>query len=384
MARVLLLFNQVDDDVYERWRAAGPRALAWDPARTAPDVGTVAEELEAIAAAARACGHEVTLVNVADDLRRLLRAVDVHRPDAVINLVEFFGDDPDHEAHVAGVLELLGVPYTGARPAALQLCQRKHRTKALLAAAGLPTAPYLVVTGAPGDDRAPPGHGLRFPLIVKPAMEDASGGIDHASVVRDPAALEARVAHVLREHAMPVLVEEFIDGRELHCAVLGEPLAALPLYELLFAPRAGADGQPLPRVVTFHAKWDPHSPDFYDVDGRCPPDDLEPEIVAAIQDVAVRAARLVGVRDYARVDLRLDPATGEPYVLEVNPNPDLAEHGAFAEAAHASGRTYPQLVGELVALALARRPAAGRARRRTGDQLLDEYLAAHGAAEPRR
>src|SRR5688572_14978685 len=199
-SRILILWNQTDGDVYEKWRADGPRPLDWDPTRNAPDVTTVADELDAIVDAVKHGGHEVASINIRDDFAGILTAVQEHRPDAIVNLVEFFGDDPAHEAHVAGIFELLGVPYTGSRPSVLANCLRKHRTKALLAQAGLPTAPYIVVMGHHGDREAPEDHGLSFPLIVKPALEDASGGIDHDAVVHDQEALDDRVAYVLREH----------------------------------------------------------------------------------------------------------------------------------------------------------------------------------------
>jgi D-alanine-D-alanine ligase len=372
--RILILWNQTEEDVYEHWRAQGPTPLEWDPSRNAPDVGTVAEELEAIVEAVRGNGHDVASVNIEDDFGKLLRAIREHEPDAIVNLVEFFGDDIAHEAHVAGVYDLLGVPYTGSRPSALANCVRKHRTKALLAQAGLPTSPYIVVMGRHGDDHAPEDHGLSFPLIVKPALEDASGGIEHDSVVHDQAALDERVAHVLREHDMPVLIEEYIDGRELHCAVLGnDPGEPLPLYEMEFTERLDAEGRPLPKIVTFRAKWDPYHRDFYAVDGRCPPPDLEPEVVQSIQQVALGAYHVLGVRDYARVDMRLDARTGEPYILEVNPNPDLAEHGAFMQCAIASGRTFQRTINEIVDMALVRGDRSPR--KPIGDQLLAEYLA---------
>lgn len=371
MSRILILWNQTEEDVYEHWKAEGPRPLDWDPSRTVPEVTTVADEYNAFIAAVKEGGHEVEVVNIKDDFYAILGAIVRHRPDAIVNLVEFFGDDIAHEAHVPAVYELLGVPYTGSRPSALSNCTRKHRTKALIAQAGLPTAPYFVVMGHHGDDSAPAEHGLTFPLIVKPALEDASGGIDDDAVVRDQQALDERVAFVLREHDQPVLIEEYIDGREIHCAVLGnDPPEALPLFEMEFTERTGADGKPLPKIVTFRAKWDPASRDFFAVDGRCPVPDLEPEVVQAIQDVAVRAYQIVGARDYARVDMRLDPRTGEPFILEVNPNPDLAEDGAFMTCAIASGRTFSQTVNEIVAMALGR---AGRVKRNAGDQLLAEY-----------
>jgi D-alanine-D-alanine ligase len=353
--RILILWNQVEDDVYERWRAEGRTSVDWDPNRVVHDVGTVAEDMQQIVTALKDAGHEVSLVNIRDDFATLVAAIQHDRPDAILNLIEFFGDDASHEAHVAGVLELMGVAYTGARPFALTLCQRKHRAKAMLREAGLPTSPYFVVSGRIGDDHAPQSHGLRFPLIVKPAFEDASGGIELTSVVRDQAALEERVDYTLEEYAMPVLVEEYIDGREIHCAVIGnDPPEPLPLFEMEFTERLGSDGKPLPKIITFRAKWDPYHRDFYAMDGRCPAEGLDPDVEAHIKDVAIRAYRALGCRDYARVDMRLDAATGQPYILEVNPNPDLADGGAFIQCATASGRTFAATINQIIGFALTR------------------------------
>jgi D-alanine-D-alanine ligase len=185
--RILILWNQVEEDVYERIRADGPRPLDWDPNRVADDMSTAVEELDLIVKSLRARGHTVAIVNIADRLEVMLQAIQTHKPDAIFNLVEFFGDDPAHEMHVPAIFELLGIAYTGSRPDVLGLCMRKHRTKAVLSAAGLPTPRYVVVPGEPGE-RVPDDHGLKFPLICKPAMDDASGGIDTGSVVHDRAA----------------------------------------------------------------------------------------------------------------------------------------------------------------------------------------------------
>lgn len=380
--RVLILWNQVEDDVYEHLRAEGPRPLPWDAGKLVEVMATANEELEQMRGALAAAGHHVSVVNIRDDLQVLLAAIAEHRPEAVLNLVEFFGDDVAHEQHVPAIYELCGVAYTGARPAALELCQRKHRAKSILRAAGLPTAPSFVVTGLPGEERVPRHHGLHYPMIVKPALEDASGGIDRRSVVRDRAELDAKLAAVLAAHGGPVLVEEYIDGREIHCAILGnDPPEALPLFEMEFLGHEDEEGRPLPRIITYRAKWDPLSRDHYAMQGRCPPEGLEPEVVAHIQDVAIRAYRALEGRDYARIDMRLDVRTGEPIILEMNPNPDLADVCAYAQCAAASGRSYPQLINELVGMALAR----GRRQRAAphpiaGDDLLREVLLRKRAA----
>src|SRR6185369_1336876 len=245
-------------------------------------------------------------------------------PDCVVNLVEFFHDDPEQEHNVPALFELLNIPYTCNRPLALSLCQKKPQAKALLAACGLPTPRGIVIDALP----VPRQIDLRYPLIVKPAHDDASGGIDAGSVVHDRAQLEARVKQVLSENAMSALVEEYIAGRELHCAILGTE--ALPLYEMRFKGGVDDQGRELPHIITYRAKWDPYSRDHYAVESKCPADNLSPELVARVQAVALAAFRAVECRDYARVDMRLDE-DGNPYILEVNPNPDLADSCAFAQ-----------------------------------------------------
>jgi D-alanine-D-alanine ligase len=353
---VLVLWNQVEEDVYEHWRAQGQRPLPWDPERQVPDVGTVAEEMDRIIEAVRAAAAQVHVVNVEDDLDRLLAAVRLHRPDVVLNLVEYFADDSGLEAAVAGLFELLGVAYTGNPPLVLSLCQNKHRTKLLLEAAGLPTSPYFLVESEP----VPTDHGLTFPLIVKPALEDASGGIEAASVVLDQAALEARVRHVLTEFEMPALVEEYVDGREIHAAILGNsPPEVLPLFEMEFDDSEfNPEEEWRPQIISFGAKWDPHSPDFYSMDSVCPAQELEPEMEEYIREVALQAYRVVGCRDYARIDMRIDEEEGEVYILEVNPNPDLADGAAYMQCATASGRTFEQTIAEIIGMAWERARAA--------------------------
>jgi D-alanine-D-alanine ligase len=368
MARILVLWNQVDDDVYEHYRREGRRTVEWDPTLQVEPWDTVEEELRLIVRVLEAGGHEASLFNIRNDFREIIAAIERGKPDLVMNLIEWFGEDPEHEHHVPAIFELLGVGYTGNRPMALSLCQKKPQAKALLSAHGVPVPRGLVVesTGPIELD------GLRFPLIVKPALDDASNGIDAGSVVHDRAALSARIAHLLGEQRGAVLVEEYIDGREIHCAILGgQPL---PLYEMHFKGGVDDHGQPLPRIITYRAKWDPYSREHHAVEGRCPVDDLEPEIVSRIEAIALRAYQALNCRDYARVDMRLDPTTGDVFVLEVNPNPDLADSCAFAASAFASGRTYAQLICEIVSIALERNKSPN-IQRAAFDELLREYQA---------
>lgn len=372
MARIVILWNQTEPDVTTLWREDGRKTTEWDPTKVVDTGDTVQEEMDLLEAAVRSGGHDVEVVNIKDSLEVVYEAVRKRRPDAVVNLVEWFKDDLAHEHHVAALFELMGIPYTGARPLGLALCQNKPHAKALFAAAGVPTPRWMLID-PPGKVGRFPGM-RRYPMIVKPAYEDASGGIDAGSIVYDRKALEARVKKVVEEYRMPALVEEYIDGREIHCAVLGNPPVALPLFEMEFKEMVGEDGKPLPRIITHRAKWDPFSRDYYAVESKCPAEELEPEVVEKIKAAAIKACRAVGTRDYARVDMRVDAETGDPYVLEVNPNPDLAPNCAFAQCVRASGRTYDQAVVEIVEAALERgkgavKPPAAQ------DVLLNEYVA---------
>jgi D-alanine-D-alanine ligase len=375
MARILILWNQIDDDVYEHYRRDNRRAPDWDPTLIVEPWETVEQEIELIERALIDGGHDASHVNIRDNFENLLDAIRTHAPDCIVNLVEFFRDDPEQEHHVPALFELLNLPYTGNRPLALSLCQKKPQAKALLTGAGLLTPRGIVIDRLP----VPKRLDLRFPLIVKPAHDDASGGIDAGSVVHDRAQLEARVKLLLSEHTMAALVEEYIAGRELHCAILGTE--ALPLYEMQFKGGVDDQGRPLPHIITYRAKWDPYSRDHYAVESKCPADNLPSKTVAHVQDIAMRAFRAVDCRDYARIDMRLDAATGDVYILEVNPNPDLADSCAFAQCVRASGRTYAQAMNELVHYALERGKIKPKRYLGPTDTLLTEYLARRAASK---
>jgi D-alanine-D-alanine ligase len=371
-ARVLILWNQVDDDVYSHYRREDRRTVDWNPSLQIEPWETVEEEMQLIQRSIQTAGHDVAMVNVRDNFDTMLDALRSFKPDVVVNLVEFFRDDAELEHDVPALFELLDIEYTGNRPLSLSLCQKKPQAKALLQAHGLPVPKGVVVDELSQIAAVTTTHGLKFPIMVKPAYDDASGGIDSGSVCHDIAHLDARITKMLTEHKQSALVEEYVDGREIHCAILGDK--PLPLYEMQFKGGTDEHGKPLPRIITYRAKWDPYSRDHHAVEGVCPVPDLEPETIKYIEDVALRAYRALNCRDYARVDMRLDPKTGEPFILEVNPNPDLAESCAFNASSLASGRTYAQMLCEIVELALARK--RGPRKVVSGvDALLNEYKA---------
>ncbi len=360
--RILVLWNQTEEDIYERWREEGPKPLAWDPTRTVPDVGTVAEEMAVFMKALHDGGYEARLINVDDELERVFGAIRLYRPDAIFNLVEYFLDEPNQEAYIAGVYELMGLQYTGNRPVTLANCQNKYRTKIILEAADLPTSPFFLAK--PGEVVAE-DHELDYPVIVKPAFEDASGGIEPSSVVHDHPALVRQVAKIWKEFEMPALIEEYVEGREIHAAILGDQkLEVLPLFEMEFDDSEfNEDEEWRPQIISFRAKWDPHSKDFYTMDSVCPAQDLDPETEDYIRKVALGAFKAMGCRDYARIDMRVDD-DGEVYILEVNPNPDLVEGTAYVQCTAASGRTYSEAICAIAELAMVRgRKAAEKAKR---------------------
>jgi len=367
-SRILILWNQIDDDVYAHYRRDGRQSPDWDTSLKVEPWETVEEEMQLIRRSLESAGHEVAMVNIRDSFDTMLGAIRTHKPDVIMNLVEFFLDDAELEHDVPALFELLGVEYTGNRPLALSLCQKKPQAKALLAAHGLPVPRGVVIETA----AAAANLDLKFPMIVKPAFDDASGGIDSGSVVHDQVQLAARIHKMLNEHKQAALVEEYIEGREIHCAILGD--SPLPLYEMQFKGGTDEQGKPLPKIITYRAKWDPYSRDHHAVQGVCPAPDLDAGVAKKIEETAMRAYRALGCRDYARVDMRVDARTQQPYILEVNPNPDLAESCAFTASASAAGKTYAQMICEIVDLALARK--AGPRKVVTGvDALLREYLA---------
>jgi D-alanine-D-alanine ligase len=342
---VLVLFNQVGHDEYEALRDVDPATLGFTPEYPI-HVATVREEIEAVVKALKREGYGARSVNVQEDFKILQNALR-HRPDVVFNLVEFFHDTPGMESAVAALYELHQIPYTGAGPFALGLCNRKGLTKQVLLANGVPTPRFRLLSRPV----LPRRHGLRYPLIVKPAREDASAGVSRDSVVRDYASLMEQVGRVFKEFSPPILVEEYIEGRELHVSVLGnDPPQVLPIIEFDFS-----DFPPdHPRIISYDAKWNPLKEEYHRVHSICPAK-LNSRVRRKIEEICIRAFQITGCRDYARLDLRLD-AKNHASVLEVNPNPDLTEGVSYMESAEKGGMTFSETLGKIVEFALLRRP----------------------------
>lgn len=272
----------------------------------------------------------------------LLDKLEEWKPDVVFNLFEGEADRTATEVYHAGLLEWMGAPFTGSAAAALALCRDKIRTKYLLCGAGVDTPQFQVVDSADVDWP----HG--WPAIVKPATQDASVGIDQGSVVTSQAELEGRVTFVLQRFGPPVLVEQYIPGREFHVHVYDSPAGprVLPPSEIRF--EAGGDYWP---IYTFEGKWNEQSVEYK----KTPLDSsviLPSELAERIGEICIAAYRLVGLRDYGRVDVRLTPE-GRPFVLEINPNPYLNSI-ILVEGLKRIGATFDQFVKDMVRSALRR------------------------------
>lgn len=315
-----------------------------------PDAGAEHDILDTVADAfkvIKAAGFDTRKLGVNHDPQPLLDELKANPPDAVFNLFEGIPTQPGTEVSVAALLEWLNVPFTGCPSPCLSVARDKVRSKHLLSAAHLPTAPYLVVPeGAPV-----PRWRRGWPVIVKPAAQDASVGIDQGSVVNTQAELAARVEHVRRAYGGEVLVEAFVFGRELHVNVIQVAGArtpeVLPLAEIEFH-----DTRPgwWP-VYTFTAKWDMDSEEYKNAPLKAPVY-IDPGPHAALEKIAVRAFRLFECRDYARLDVRMAP-DGSFAVLEMNPNPYLNSL-ALVNGLAATGRAFEWVVVQMVLAALAR------------------------------
>jgi D-alanine-D-alanine ligase len=288
-------------------------------------------------------GHQVTLIRVnTADFSALPRQF-----DCIFNLAEGLDGDVLAEPMIARRLKESGVAFTGCGEESLALCLDKVKAKETLLKAGINTPRHQLFTKE--SDKLE--EALRFPLIVKPVHEDASVGITKDSVVFDEKGLATMVAQVLGSYKQPALVEEFIDGREINAALLGNPDGedpspqVLPLSEIVFDLPEG-----MPRIVSFDAKWVEDSPEYKGTIGKCPaiiPEKMAEKIISD----ARKAFRIMKCSGYARVDFRV--RGDEVFVLEVNPNPCINPDGSgFVRSADAAGYSFDNLILKIIELAV--------------------------------
>lgn len=309
-------------------------------------------DYEEIFEALEKLGHEPSYITL-DGEDKSLTALARTEVDLFFNLVESYAGDDTKEMQVAGYLDLLGKMYTGAGPQGLYLAQDKALAKKLFAFHGIRT-PFFATCYQGNLEHS---HDIKFPLIVKPVSEDGSLGIDQGSVVDSVKELMQRIHYVQEEFDSPALIEEYIEGREIYVGVLGnlrpEPL---PLIELdLSRLPAG-----MPKVAGTEVKWEKDS-EAYKVTKSSPAEDIDEKTTELLTKTALNAYQILKLRDYGRIDMRLTPK-GDVYVIEANPNPWLSSDSEFFMSVKKSGRSYADMIKEIIEFASSDRRSRNRVR----------------------
>lgn len=319
----------------------------WEDAAFKREVDEKVEEAEYdVARALMAGGHDVLMIGIGDDVAPLLVKLADFQPRLVFNGCEAFRNNARHEYAIAALLDIYGYRYTGSSPTALLVARNKSLTKKILAYHGIRVPAFAEFHD--GDKLVRPSE-LRFPLIVKPLLEDASIGIAQASVVEDDPSLAQRVEFIHSKYHQAAIVEELVEGREVYVGLIGnDDLEVLPLTEMTFGePEMGEH-----RIATYKAKWDEDyrkKKKIKNVFAK----GVSEELTQRIGEICSTAFHALWLQDYGRVDVRL-AHDNEVYVLEVNPNPFIAAEHELAEAAEKSGLKYNAFIQRIVDEAMAR------------------------------
>jgi D-alanine-D-alanine ligase len=319
----------------------------WDDADYRREVDKKVEEAEYdVARALMAGGHDVRLIGIGEEIGPLLEKLAAFQPKLVFNGCEAFRGHARHEYAVAAVLDMYGYRYTGSSPTALLVARNKSLTKKILAYHDIRVPAFAEFHE---DDELVRPSELRFPLIVKPLLEDASVGIAQASVVEDDASLKQRVEFIHTKHHQAAIVEELVEGRELYVGLIGnDDVEALPLTEITFGePETGEH-----RIATYKAKWDEDYRKRKKIKNVFAKG-LSEELTARIGDICKTAFHALWLQDYGRVDVRVTH-DDQVYVLEVNPNPFIAFEHEMSDAAEKSGLKYNAFIQRIVDEAMKR------------------------------
>lgn len=319
---------------------APPRGHDYAEELKRPDWACEAQIVDAL----RALGHQIRMITVADDVVPLIDEIRENRPDVAFNLLEEFKGNPALVPNVVCLLEMMGVPYTGSGPLALRLCKDKALTKIVLTQCGVPNPAFQIFEPGKAIKRQ---EWLELPVVVKPTLEDASYGIAKASVATTDEAFVERVRFLHEKTGQSVIAERYVDGREIYGSILGnQRLRFLPLREVSFGQLAEAG----PAIATFHVKWSEEYRRKWGIEYGFA-ENVPDALARRIEEVCKSANRALRITGYSRIDLRLD-VEGEPTILEVNPNPNLAADEDFAQAALKAGISWEKLVQSILDLAM--------------------------------
>jgi D-alanine-D-alanine ligase len=273
-------------------------------------------------------GHNPALMPVSS-IEKCFAEIREFAPEMIFNLCEGFHGKSKHEMHVAGLWEIIGIPYSGNRPITLGLSQNKILAKNIFNANGIPTPDYEVFEAVPEKLR------MGYPVFAKPSNEDASLGISQNSVIYDIDSLKRSVASLLSKYDEPVLVEKYIEGREFNISIIGnKDPKVLPVSEIDFS----ALDEGTPKITGYEAKWLADHPFYRKTPSVCPAK-IAADLRKNLETTALKVYELLSGKDYGRVDFRVD-ADENIHVLEFNPNPDISPDAGFVKALIASGMDF--------------------------------------------
>ena len=286
----------------------------------------------------------VETLAITKNIESTIYKIDEFKPDVIYNFVESIEGIASYEYCIAGIYELLGYEYTGSTPQTLGNCLNKSITKNILRAFNINTPKSIIISNT--NDLKDGEFLIDFPVIIKLLKEDASIGISEYSVVNNFKMLNKQIEFLFNTYKSEIIIEEYIEGRELNVAVLGNTL--LPISEISFK------GLPkdLPKIVTYESKWIDDSVYYNNTKSICPAK-LNGQLMKLVEDVAIKAINALNCRDYARVDIRLSN-DNILYVIEINPNPDISVDSGFSRAAKYHGLTHGQLLYKISEFALNR------------------------------
>lgn len=288
-------------------------------------------------------GHQVIPFGIHDDIEPFLKIVKEQKPDLVFNMSEAFCGKRDFEPNLTALMQLVGVPFTGAGPMSLQLCKDKGLTKVILDYHQIKIPKFAV---AKKSKAIPSLKAFPFPAFIKPLQLESSEGISQDSFVQNEKEATARVKFIHDRLGVDAIIEEFIDGREVYVSILGnDKLNVFPPRELFFKAKAEDE----PKFATYRSKWDHAYRKRWGIDSGWALEFSEP-MQKKINDVCKKIYRLLGIQGFGRIDLRIK--NDEIYFIEANPNPSIAKKEDYALSANKAGVDYEELIAKIVSLSL--------------------------------
>ena len=297
-----------------------------------------------VMAALGTLGYTAEHLAIFDDLDLVRQKLESFEPDVLFNLVEQFKNNPGFDQNIVSLFEMQGVPFTGCGATGLTLCKHKGISKKILGYHHIHVPNFVVI---PRGQRIARLKQPKFPILVKPVKEEASYGISQASFVETDDQFKERVAFIHEKHDSDVIAEEYIVGRELYVSVMGNVrLSVFPIRELVFREVPSN----APKIATYSAKWDEEYRKRWGLQNQFA-EDLDPALVAHIEETCKDIYRLLTIDGYARIDLRLTE-DNKVYFIEANPNPILADDEDFALSADKAGLPYPQLIDRIIRLGI--------------------------------